>query len=648
MDRTTPIREVKRALKIEYKKLGNKSKNIDKEIVFYCDGKPITDEDEQIGNIADDGEINLAMLSVSLNDSSMKDNYKIQEKLINKLASNCKFHSGNKELLICVTCGMAICDQCGNNHEGHEKLYKTELINSGRELNRKSQEINNIFMECGFSDTKGNNNLCKEEKQRINMNIDNMQKMVDEIKKTSRNLNNSFNKTYDDLYPYIMDYKEKIKKLNEKSQHLKTIKNEQDFIDYYYSYSELKRKEKKILEYLTKIRTQVESYKEILKDFYNGTNRIIENSREEYNTLINLQFYEDMEALGKSSFYRKTIDRTLGSVTTKHIGGGGGKINLINMLVPKEKSRLLDNEKKQYINKQKIKRLNESSKLNDENMRNDDANLNLVFGMEINTRNLFIFDKTTNQITKMNLNFNGLPIDKFLNSFATLNYMGRFYISGGIQNPKNFFRLDTGNKTFKQLKNMPTGHNFHGMIGIGNNIFVVTGFKNPNVEKYDLSTNSWTNLQPLENSISWPQCISIEDRFLYVFGDSCERGNVSNKKIYRMDIMNPSGNWEILDVSSSLKKLPFYSGLVQLGPKKALVLGGKFSSIEGNSNKCFDFNFDNNSYNPNGEYHLPNGEVFNGKRFCDLGNGLFGEFSSYSRNKFYLVNTSSKSINIIQ
>jgi len=173
-DRTTPIREVKRALKIEYKKLGNKSKNIDKEIVFYCDGKPMTDEDEQIGNIADDGEINLAMLSVSLNDSSMKDNYKIQEKLINKLASNCKFHSGNKELLICVTCGMAICDQCGNNHEGHEKLYKTELINSGRELNRKSQEINNIFMECGFSDTKGNNNLCKEEKQRINMNIDNI------------------------------------------------------------------------------------------------------------------------------------------------------------------------------------------------------------------------------------------------------------------------------------------------------------------------------------------------------------------------------------------------------------------------------------------------------------------------------------------
>ena len=116
------------------------------------------------------------MLSVSLNDSSIKDSDRIHEKLIKKLASNCKFHSGNKELLICVTCGMAICDQCVNKHEGHQQLHKTELINSGKELKRKSEEINNIFSECGFSEDRGNNNVCKEEKQRINMNLENLQK----------------------------------------------------------------------------------------------------------------------------------------------------------------------------------------------------------------------------------------------------------------------------------------------------------------------------------------------------------------------------------------------------------------------------------------------------------------------------------------
>jgi hypothetical protein len=124
-------------------------------------------------------------------------------------------------------------------------LHKTELINSGKELKRKSEEINNIFSECGFSEDRGNNNVCKEEKQRINMNLENLQKMVDEIKKASRVLNNTFNKTYDDLYPYILDYKEKIRKLNDKSLQLRTMKNEQDFIEYYYSFKEIKKKRKK-------------------------------------------------------------------------------------------------------------------------------------------------------------------------------------------------------------------------------------------------------------------------------------------------------------------------------------------------------------------------------------------------------------------
>ena len=255
-ERTTSIREVKRSMKKKYQELGNKSNNINKDIKFYCDGKQLADENVQIGDLASGSTVNLTMLSVSLNES--QDSFKLQEKVINKLSLNCKYHSTNKELLICVTCGMAICDQCSTKHEGHQKLYKTELINSGKELKKKSEEINNIFMECGFSDNMGSNDLCKEEKQKINMNIDNLQKMVDEIRKTSRNLNNGFNKTYDNIYPYLMDYKEKIRKLNDKSLRTQTIQNEQEFIDYYHCYTELNRKEKKILDHLSKIKNQVE------------------------------------------------------------------------------------------------------------------------------------------------------------------------------------------------------------------------------------------------------------------------------------------------------------------------------------------------------------------------------------------------------
>jgi hypothetical protein len=130
------------------------------------------------------------------------------------------------------------------------------------------------------------------------------------------------------------------------------MKNEQEFIDYYRSYTELKNKEKKILMYLSSIKRQVESYKEILKEFHLGTNHILEKIKEDYNIIINLQFHEDMEPLGKSSFCRVTIDRTLGSVTTKHLKGNG--INLINILHPEKKSRLIENEKKKLYFKKKI------------------------------------------------------------------------------------------------------------------------------------------------------------------------------------------------------------------------------------------------------------------------------------------------------
>ena len=638
-ERSTPIKEVKRVLIKKYQELGINSHNIDKEIEFYCDENPIKNENEQIGNIADGAELNLEMISISLNSSSKKDIDERQKKVIDKLSKNCKFHSGNKELLICITCGISFCSECIYKHQAHQKLYKTELISQGKEIKKISEEINNIFLECEFSEYTENNLLCKEEKQRLNANIENMQKMVDEIKKTFRNLNNSFKKIYDDFFPFIMDYKEKINKLNERSSQFKTMRNEQDFINYYNSYSERKSKEKKIFEYINKVKTQFELYKEIIKEFYSGTNRIIEKLKEDYNMLINLDFHENKEKIPKSNFNTLRNMRTSASFNKRYLRGDIGRMNLRNMLLGRDK--LLNNEKILFI-KKKLKRQTEVLKINDENPKNDTLTLNLVFWIEPNTKNLFIYDKTTNKITKIYLNFTGLPIENLLNYFGTLNYMGRFYLSGGIQYPKNFYRLDAKNKSFIQLRQMPSGHNFHGMIGIGNNIFSVSGFKNPNVEKYDLSTNSWTSLPPLGNCFSWPQCLSIEDRFLYVFGDIS-----GNKKIYKMDIINSSANWQILDVISNLEKMPFFSGLIQLGPKNALVLGGKFSSFESNTDQCFDLNFENNSFNQNKEYKLPNGEVFNGKRFYDLGNGLFGEFSCFSYNKFYLVNTSSKTIDVI-
>ena len=336
-------------------------------------------------------------------------------------------------------------------------------------------------------------------------------------------------------------------------------------------------------------------------------------------------------------------------MTTKHLGGGSGKMNLINMLMPKDKNRLIENEKLSYLNQKKNNKMIESQKLiEQQKMGGNEANNNYITGIEPNSKNIFIFDKISKRINKINLDFQGLVIDKFLNCFSTLNYNGRFYLSGGFNQPKAFFKLNYSTNKLIQLTDMPSGHNYHGMIGINNNIFSVSGFNNKNVEKYEIQSNRWIPLNPLEVSFSWPGLIFNENKFLYVFGGLSEIIDSPNKRIYKMDITSPNNIWEAIDINSNLPKIPFYSGYVPLSDKNILFLGGKFSPIENNMDRVFKYDFGNNLYEQDGEYKMPNKEIFNGKKFCDLGGGLFGEFSCLSYNKFYLVDTSSRNIEVIE
>ena len=61
--------------------------------------------------------------------------------------------------------------------------------------------------------------------------------------------------------------------------------------------------------------------------------------------------------------------------------------------------------KKELYFKGKFSKNNEVSKLNYEASNNDLSKINLIFGIETNTKSLFIFDKITKNVTKMNLNF---------------------------------------------------------------------------------------------------------------------------------------------------------------------------------------------------------------------------------------------------
>ena len=75
--------------------LENKDSNL---INLYCNGKELTEGEEEIGNICKNNDtLDLVMVSISINDSIINSENKMKEKIISKLIPECKYHKDNKD-----------------------------------------------------------------------------------------------------------------------------------------------------------------------------------------------------------------------------------------------------------------------------------------------------------------------------------------------------------------------------------------------------------------------------------------------------------------------------------------------------------------------------------------------------------------------
>ena len=91
------------------------NKGSHKKVNLFFKGKELTNDEEIIGNlISNNGieELELSVVILSLNDSTLVDENRTKEKLINKISNKCPYHENNKELFICTSCNMAFCKFC--------------------------------------------------------------------------------------------------------------------------------------------------------------------------------------------------------------------------------------------------------------------------------------------------------------------------------------------------------------------------------------------------------------------------------------------------------------------------------------------------------------------------------------------------------
>lgn len=689
-------------------------KGTHKKVNLYYKEKELTNDEEKIGNLVSNNgseEIELSMVILSLNDSTFVDENKIKEKLIQKIADKCQFHKDNKELFICITCGVAFCAHCSDKHKDHDIIERKNLIKFNNELKILNEELNKSLSESDLDniyEIKDNNIQMTE----YNNSIEKLQNRLDNIKKMHKGIINNYKKDIDKTLPYLLEYKEKIEQLIESSYQLDTIKNEQQFMDYYYWFTNIKQKNFKIKQEIHNLQRKKQKFNELLDNFDNKVKDIYSRIDEDYKTLK--KYYYNQNSENENQF--RNVDSDLFSIkkfASLDNPNSTPKLNLFNLLnqndgykpivknkyckdVSKDMSKFSDissnmdikeetlssnswntitnspnvNKKKinnrcnifqrtnmrprnrfytQRISSKKIEEIEEKSEVDESLEESNYEYSKKIYNIRPKTKNIYYFDFDTKKINEIFVNFDDLNIESFGHYHSTLNYQNSFYFSGGYNSTSIFCKYNQKANKFIKLKTMPTSHSYHGMLGMGNYIFMISGLNSKKVEKYDITNDSWTSLSELKESRSWPSCLEYKNKYIFVFGGLSHKNdaNEDNILIEKLDISNSNNKWEQLNFNYNNNiKLPFFFGLVHINDNSFLLMGGKYNCKENSMNDCYRIIIDDKKLEieKDDDFKLPKKEEFNGKMFANFGNDYYGEFSSFSHGTFYLVNSKKKTI----
>ena len=669
------------------------NRNKHKTVNLFFKGKELINDDEIIGNLVSNNgkeELELSVIILSLNDSSFIDENKTKEKLINKVCNKCLLHKNNKELFICTTCNVAFCKFCSNKHESHDIIERKNIVKFNQELKNLKNELNQKLEEANLTNVY---ELKKNNNSEYNNNIEKLQNRLDNIKKIYRGIINNYKRDIDKSLPYLLEYKEKVEQLIENSYNLDTLKDEQQFIDYYYWYRNIKEKQEKIKNEINELDTIRKNFDttmvyfiEKIKSIYALTNNdykllknLYYNNNKNQNSSLSPRNDNELTKLNLFNLLKKSTNYTQDLIHSsyklnKRFTKDSSEISSIsenynditkqkfpmsyrNKENNKNSEKLIDIKIKSHIPisksyKNRITQKNLFCEEIEEKSEKEDSqddisitsqriNYKKIYNIKPKSQNIFYFDIKTKKISEKKVNFENLSLECFEENQSILNYKNNFYLSGG-NNLKIFYKFDQNLNTFIKLKEMLTVHSSHGILGMGNYIYVISGSLSKRVEKYDINNNSWENLNELNNIRIWPSCFEFNNKYIFVFGGIKNHSEENIIQIEKIDLSSLENKWEKIDFNFGKEiKLRYNFGLINLMNNSFLIIGGKQYNENNNEiNNSFRIKINNKKLDIEKEQNLilPKNEEFNGKNFAYFGDGLYGEFSSVSHRTFYLIN----------
>ena len=378
-----------------------------KDIKLYYKGKLVNDEkkindimkdDSEKGSHFDTNNLNLSMISFSISEISNQNNKKLDKvserdyvnlstssimfknddkpkklktvkkednyykTIIDKLSPICDEHN-IKKTYICLECQISLCKNDIDDHiyrfNEHEIISKEALIILNNEVhdikNELNGELNNIGIKKDNKLNQENNNneinddyiqpseIFKDLKKEINNNEKEINEIMDNLRRKYKEINSNFELDFNNQYPNILEYNEKIDNITDEMNNEKPFLDEINFISTYNQCQNLKKLKEKQLNKIEEIRTELKDYKNNLEKFKKNTDRINKILSREFNKMVNETFIDNLKdeesSIGGS---RKSNVLSRGGSFNHSLFGNKPKLNLMTLLsTPKERKNLI-------------------------------------------------------------------------------------------------------------------------------------------------------------------------------------------------------------------------------------------------------------------------------------------------------------------
>ena len=269
---------------------------------------------------------------------SNKDVYEFEDELISvrfNINVPCQIHIGKYKMLYCFTCNKSICMDCFNaDHKGHSVEEKADYLAPAQLL------MNNIFSNSALfrADSRLSKYMeCVNFRSNLKLNVfDNLRKMINDLEIKFASCLEYFSTSEDETEKNTNENLELLKKyciecfiklkndINTKG----IIIDDEIFLTLYRKLKEIERYKN---EYFEENKQKYEKLNTLLAPFIHEVEKISEELKSTFNTLLNKELYENFKNLVQENIVEKVQKETVNDFMFRNLGVPRKSLNRMSL-----------------------------------------------------------------------------------------------------------------------------------------------------------------------------------------------------------------------------------------------------------------------------------------------------------------------------